>query len=70
LAEQNVSSPNPKYFVGGVTKTPKGFAVKGGRVLGALGTGYSRDVARAAAYAHLKEISFPGMQFRNDVGAA
>lgn len=68
LTEQNISAAHPEYFVGGVVKTPKGFAVKGGRVLGALGVGYSRDLARAAAYEHLKAIGFSGMQFRTDVG--
>ena len=40
----------------------------GGRVLGVLGTGATHEEARAAAYAGVSKIKFPGMTFRSDIG--
>ncbi len=40
----------------------------GGRVLGVTGIGDTQDSARARAYAGLERVSFPGMQFRCDIG--
>lgn len=68
LNPQDVKVRDPKYFVGGVIQARDGFAVKGGRVFGALGVGYSRELARQAAYENLKQVSFAGMQFRTDIG--
>ncbi len=41
----------------------------GGRVLAVVGTGPDLDVARAAAYAGVAEISFDGAQHRTDIAA-
>jgi phosphoribosylamine---glycine ligase len=40
-----------------------------GRVLGVTGVGATIAEAASRAYAGVKELSFPGMQFRDDIGA-
>ena len=42
----------------------------GGRVLAVVGTGADLEAARAAAYAGVGRISFPGAQHRTDIAAA
>nr|WP_227993933.1 phosphoribosylamine--glycine ligase [Pseudactinotalea sp. HY160] len=41
----------------------------GGRVLSVVGTGADLAAARAAAYAGVAEIDWPGMQYRTDIAA-
>jgi phosphoribosylamine--glycine ligase len=41
----------------------------GGRVLGVTGVGDDFGLARAKAYAAVKEIRFEGMQYRTDIGS-
>jgi phosphoribosylamine--glycine ligase len=41
----------------------------GGRVLAVVGLGGDISAARAAAYAGVGQISFPGQQYRNDIAA-
>ncbi|HWN70803.1 MAG TPA: phosphoribosylglycinamide synthetase C domain-containing protein, partial [Haliangium sp.] len=41
----------------------------GGRVLGVTALGADLRAARARAYEAVAHISFPGMQFRRDIGA-
>jgi phosphoribosylamine--glycine ligase len=43
-------------------------ATAGGRVLGLVGQGASLQAAIQAAYAGCEKVSFPGMQFRRDIG--
>jgi phosphoribosylamine---glycine ligase len=40
----------------------------GGRVLGVTATGDDRDEALSRAYEAIEDISWPGMQFRSDIG--
>ncbi|MBX7467818.1 MULTISPECIES: phosphoribosylamine--glycine ligase [unclassified Streptomyces] len=42
----------------------------GGRVLHVVGTGTTLAEARAQAYRRIGSVSFPGMRFRSDIGAA
>jgi phosphoribosylamine---glycine ligase len=42
---------------------------RGGRVLCAVGTGASVRAAQDEAYALARALSFPGMQYRRDIGA-
>lgn len=57
-------------FFAGVQKTQEGqWVTSGGRVLGALGLGKTLPEARAQAFAHLREISFEGLQYREGIGA-
>jgi len=56
-------------FFAGVRKDGTQWVTSGGRVLGALGFGNSIAEARGKAYERLKQVSFPGMQYREDVGA-
>jgi len=57
-------------FFAGIEKNSDGqWQTSGGRVLGSLGLGESLSEARRKAFAQLKEISFEGMQVREDVGA-
>ncbi|MGZ3797431.1 MAG: phosphoribosylamine--glycine ligase [Pseudobdellovibrionaceae bacterium] len=56
-------------FFAGVKKDEGEWVTSGGRVLGALGLGNSIKEARQKAFTHLKEISFAGLQYREDVGS-
>jgi phosphoribosylamine--glycine ligase len=40
----------------------------GGRVLSVCALGDTLDQARQKAYAAVEKISFPGMQYRRDIG--
>jgi phosphoribosylamine--glycine ligase/phosphoribosylaminoimidazole synthetase len=42
--------------------------VSGGRVLAVTGIGFDLAEARSAAYAHIEQIRFDGMQYRRDIG--
>jgi phosphoribosylamine--glycine ligase len=57
-------------FHAGTAWDGKQVVVDGGRVLSVVGTGSSREEARARAYERIDGIRWPGMQFRTDVGAA
>jgi phosphoribosylamine--glycine ligase len=51
-----------------VAGNPPTVVTSGGRVLGVTAVGDSLDTALATAYAAVEKISFPGMQFRKDIG--
>lgn len=44
------------------------YVTAGGRVLGVTATGNSLDVALGRAYSAVSDISWPGMQYRKDIG--
>ena len=44
------------------------FVTNGGRVLNVIGVGKDLKDAIAKAYAQVEKISWPGMQFRKDIG--
>lgn len=58
------------YFIhAGVGKHPNGeYFVSGGRVLGAIGLGNSKEKAIKNAYLQLEQVNWEGMQFRRDIG--
>jgi phosphoribosylamine--glycine ligase len=52
------------------TKTSAGgdYYTDGGRVLGITATGVSLEAALSRAYGAIEKISWPGMQYRRDIG--
>jgi len=55
-------------FHAGTARAPDGSIVTaGGRVLAVTGAGATIDLARAAAYDAVSDISWPGMQYRSDI---
>lgn len=59
------------YFIhAGTKKTPEGsWVVNGGRVLGAVGLGSTREEALKNAYAQAGKVKWKGLQMRQDIGA-
>lgn len=56
-------------FHAGTAAEGKKLFVDGGRVLNVVGTGHSVAVARDRAYAAAEKISWPGVQYRRDIGS-
>ena len=56
-------------FHAGTRREGDDIVTAGGRVLGVSATGRDVTEARAAAYAAISDISWPGMQFRTDIAA-
>ncbi|MBP7310114.1 MAG: phosphoribosylamine--glycine ligase [Candidatus Cloacimonetes bacterium] len=59
--------PEGVYF-SGVGKAEGSLICSGGRVLSLVGKGRDLNTARSTAYLKLKEFSFEGMTYRNDIG--
>jgi phosphoribosylamine--glycine ligase len=57
-----------KVFHSGTRRDAGRVVTAGGRVLCAVGTGSSIRDAQAQAYALIRPIRYPGMQFRHDIG--
>jgi phosphoribosylamine--glycine ligase len=57
-------------FHAGTRRDGDDIVTAGGRILGISATGRDVHEARAAAYAAIGDISWPGMQFRSDIAAA
>jgi phosphoribosylamine--glycine ligase len=55
-------------FHAGTARVNDSFVTKGGRVLGVTATGAGISDAIAAAYWAVGQISWPGMQYRRDIG--
>ncbi|MGE3465524.1 MAG: phosphoribosylamine--glycine ligase [Pyrinomonadaceae bacterium] len=61
--------PNVTVFHAGTSAADDGgFLTAGGRVLGVTATGNNVSDALAAAYSAVEKISWPGMQYRRDIG--
>jgi len=60
--------PNIKIFHAGTTRSNAHFTVSGGRVLGVTAVGDSLNAALDGAYRAVEMISWPGMQYRRDIG--
>jgi phosphoribosylamine--glycine ligase len=56
-------------FHGGTRRDGKRLVVGGGRVLNLVGTGATVQQARDRAYEAVSAISWPGMQYRSDIGS-
>jgi phosphoribosylamine--glycine ligase len=65
--EQAAALPG-KVFHGGTRRDDARVLTSGGRVLCAVGMGATVRAAQAAAYALANTISFPGAQYRRDIG--
>ncbi len=58
------------YFIhAGTRRENSQWLTHGGRVLGAVGVGSSREEARRNAYSLTEQVRWPGMQYRKDIGA-
>ncbi len=57
-------------FHAGTEAARGGFCTTGGRVLGVSGRAADAEAARALAYAGVGRLSWPGAQFRRDIGRA
>ncbi len=60
--------PDVKIFHGGTAMRDGQLVTNGGRVLSVCALGENLDQARQKAYAAVEKISFPGMQYRRDIG--
>lgn len=60
--------PDVKIFHGGTAMRDGKLVTNGGRVLSVCALGDTLDQARQKAYAAVEKISFPGMQYRRDIG--
>lgn len=57
------------YWIGaGVSRSGSDYLSNGGRVLNAVALSSSRSQALAASYQLISTISYPGLQFRRDIG--
>lgn len=67
--EETSSLPGIQVFHAGTALSDDGSIVtSGGRVLGVTATGDTLDDALDIAYAAVEKISWPGMQYRRDIG--
>ncbi len=61
--------PNVSILHAGTSRNDRGEIVtSGGRVIGVTATGPDRESALSTAYEAVADISWPGMQFRRDIG--
>ncbi|PMP83282.1 MAG: phosphoribosylamine--glycine ligase, partial [Roseiflexus castenholzii] len=65
----SVNDPRVVIFHAGTAWKNGQLTTAGGRVLGVTGVGPTLREALARAYAAVDRISFPGMQYRRDIGA-
>ena len=56
------------FHAGTSALTPGEFYTAGGRVLGVTATGRDLNTALSTAYSGVEKISWPGMQYRRDIG--
>ncbi|MCS6940495.1 MAG: phosphoribosylamine--glycine ligase [Roseiflexus sp.] len=66
---ESITDPNVLIFHAGTAWQNDQLITAGGRVLGVTGVGATLREALARAYAAVDRISFPGMQYRRDIGA-
>ena len=67
--DEAAAAPNVEVFHAGTSFTADGkFVTAGGRVLGVTATGDDLSAALESAYAGAGKISWPGMQYRKDIG--
>ena len=66
---ENAENENVVVFHSGTTKRDTAFQTNGGRVLGVTAVAETLPMAIRKAYANVEHISFPGMQYRKDIGA-
>ncbi len=64
-----VRRPGVEVFHAGTRRDGDDIVTAGGRVLGVSAVAADLEAARAAAYAAVGDISWPGMQYRTDIAA-
>jgi phosphoribosylamine--glycine ligase len=67
---ESVDQPGVLIFQAGTAWEHGRIVTNGGRVLGITGIGQTLDHALEVAYAAIETISFPGLQYRRDIGRA
>jgi phosphoribosylamine---glycine ligase len=65
---ESVEQPGVMVFHAGTAWANGQYVTAGGRVLGVTGTGATLAHALQLAYATIEDISFDGMQYRQDIG--
>lgn len=68
LERVSAECPDVLVFHAGVHQEGAALVVGGGRVLTVVGAGPNFDAAIARAYDAVSRLSFPGMQYRRDIG--
>jgi phosphoribosylamine--glycine ligase len=69
IDEARLNQSGGRIFFAGASATGDGpLLTSGGRVLSASAWGASPEIARTKAYAALDSITFPGMDYRRDIG--
>ncbi|MGC8560239.1 MAG: phosphoribosylamine--glycine ligase [Phycisphaerae bacterium] len=66
--QEAAAMPDVVIFHGGTAMRDGRLVTNGGRVLSVCALGDTLDQARQKAYAAVEKISFPGMQYRRDIG--
>jgi phosphoribosylamine--glycine ligase len=70
IDETRLKQSEGRIFFAGVSATGDGpLLTSGGRVLAASAWGADAGIARTKAYAALNSVTFPGMDYRRDIGA-
>jgi phosphoribosylamine--glycine ligase len=67
---ESIDQPGVLIFQAGTAWEHGRIVTNGGRVLGVTGTGATLDYALDVAYTAIETISFPGVQYRRDIGRA
>ncbi|MGE3180354.1 MAG: phosphoribosylamine--glycine ligase [Phycisphaerae bacterium] len=67
--ESNPPREDRIVFHAGTKQTRRGVVTNGGRVLGVTTLGKTRGEAMKSAYETIKQIRYPGMLYRRDIGA-
>ncbi|MDA8378302.1 MAG: phosphoribosylamine--glycine ligase [Planctomycetia bacterium] len=68
--KEAAAMPDVQVFHAGTALKDGQLVTSGGRVLGVCARGENLSAAREKAYAAAKQIHFPGMQFRPDIGGS
>ena len=66
---KGLSETDALVFHAGTRQDGRAVVTDGGRILSVLGRGADLAAARAAAYAAVEPLGFPGRQYRRDIGA-
>jgi len=67
---ENIDLSDTYVFHAGTERRDEHWLTRGGRVLGITALGSTLEESRLRAYQAIERISFPGMHFRKDIGAA
>jgi phosphoribosylamine---glycine ligase len=66
--ETTIDTESQHFIASGVKKESSTWTTYGGRVLGAVGVGNSKDESLKAAYSLVEKVKWQGIHFRTDIG--